>query len=176
MFFKTLLISLAAVALPSAVAAQEEPDFETSTASALSVGQEYVDAYVDRDWDRLEPLLADDASFQDTTAQYVFGGIRHEGKADVIGFFRKSYSGISRMELDLDREFASSDNALFEGTLSWDVDMGGGRIVSTEMPFVLVLTIHDGKVVTHRDYADYRPFLEANAASMREARAAAGEV
>ena len=175
MLFKTLIISLAAVALPTAVCAQERPDFETSTATALSVGEQYFDAYIARDWDRLAPMLADDVTFQDTTAQYVFGGEKHEGKDPLLAFFRKGYSGISRMEFDLDRRFGSSDNAIFEGTLDWAVDMGGGRIVSASMPMVVILTIHDGKVVKHRDYADYRPFLEANAASMREAREAAGE-
>ena len=174
MFLKKLIICLAAVALPATVSAQERPDFETSTATALSVGEEYIGAYIARDWDRLAPLMADDVTFQDTTAQHVFGGVKHEGKDPLLVFFRKGYSGISRMEFALDREFASSDNAIFEGTLDWDVDMGGGRIVSTSMPFVVVLTVHDGKVVSHRDYADYRPFLTANEASMIAAGEAAG--
>ena len=39
--------------------------------------------------------------------------------------------------------------------------LGEGREVASVMPFLSILRIEDGLVVSHRDYADYAPFLAA---------------
>ncbi|WP_265570773.1 nuclear transport factor 2 family protein [Sphingomicrobium nitratireducens] len=164
---RAILFAIAILfALAPTGALAQQSDFDVATETSMRIGQSYFEAYIERDWDRLEPMLADDVVFQDTTAKYLFGGQPQEGKATLAAFFRTAYAGISRMEFTPSRSFASSDTAVFEGMLDWDVDMGGGRIVSTSMPFVVILALRDGKIVSHRDFADYRPFLDANAASL----------
>lgn len=162
---------LLASAMPMTAQAQERPSFTEITAQTEQVGQAYAHAYIAMDWDRIESLLHDEASFEDSTANLIFGGGRYDGKAAMMTLFREGYTGISSLKLTPLRSFASGEVYVEEGQLDWGVDMGGGRIVESSMPILTILTMKDGKVWKHRDYADYRPFLAADAAS-REAAGA----
>ncbi|MBC2776381.1 nuclear transport factor 2 family protein [Parasphingopyxis marina] len=174
-FTATLSLAALALALPAApLAAQQRPNFDATSAETAPVGEAYFAAYIARDWDALEPLLADAASFRDPTAELVFGGALADGKAAMMTLFRQGYAGITRMEFRPLRTLHAGHYAIFEGELDWALDMGDGsgegRIVESVMPFVTLLRIEDGLVVEHRDYADYAPFL----AAARAARDAAG--
>ncbi|MGP1281656.1 MAG: nuclear transport factor 2 family protein [Parasphingopyxis sp.] len=170
-FFRALPLAIA-LALPAApLAAQERPSFDDAGAATQPVGHAYFDAYIARDWDALEPLLADDASFHDATAELVFGGAEAEGKAAMMTLFRDGYEGITRMTLRPMRNFHSGHYSVFEGELDWALRLDDGMEVASVMPFVTILRVEDGRVVSHRDFADYAPFL----AALRAARAAAAE-
>ena len=59
--------------------------------------------------------------------------------------------------------------AVYEGSLDWTLQLDGGTTVTTTgMPFVVTLRVEGGRVVEHRDYADYHPFVE----NLRRARRA----
>lgn len=145
--------------------AQERPSFDETSAATQTVGQAYFDAYISRDWDRLEPLLADAASFQDETAELVFGGALADGKPAMMTLFRDGYDGITQMTLRPLRTFHSGQYSIFEGELDWTIQLDENRAVSSVMPFITILRVEDGLVVSHRDYADYAPFLQAARAS-----------
>lgn len=168
--FAALALSLCQPTLAADGASPAKPDLDAVNAQTRAVAQRYFDAYVARDWDRLEPLLADNADFQDSTATLVFGGVRRDGKAAMMALFRQDYVGISKMEFRQTRALQFGHDALFEGELDWAVDMGGGRIVASVMPFVSAIHVVDGKVVHHRDFADYRPFIAADRASRNAAK------
>lgn len=159
----------AALALSGPLSAQEAPrtDYTAVSAATAPVADAYFAAYTARDWDRLEPLLAPDASFQDPTATHVFGGVLSEGRDAMMQRFRVGYAGITDMTFAIDRRLISGDIAIYEGALNWGLDLGDGTLVDSVTPMVIVLTVEDGKVVKHRDYVDYAPFLEA----VRKARA-----
>ena len=163
LFVPPLALSLALLlAMPAApLQAQERPSFDETSASTEAVGQAYFDAYIARDWDALEPLLAETGSFQDRTAELVFGGALADGKPAMMTLFRQGYTGITRMSLRPLRAFHSGHYSIFEGELDWAVQLGEGREVASVMPFLSILRIEDGLVVSHRDYADYAPFLAA---------------
>ena len=57
------------------------------------------------------------------------------------------------------------DHAIFVGQLSWTYQQEQQKLVVEKMPIVVVLQMADGRVVSHRDYADYRPYFAAEAAS-----------
>lgn len=160
-----LALSMSAPGLAAQQAQPAKPDLAAISAETSAIAQAYFHAYVARDWDTLEPLLADHADFQDSTAALVFGGVKRDGKADMMKLFREGYSGISKMEFRQTRMLQFANDALFEGDLDWAVDMGGGRIVASVTPFVSVIHVENGKVVHHRDYVDYRPFIDADRAS-----------
>jgi ketosteroid isomerase-like protein len=164
--FAAAAFALAALAAPLAPAtAQERPRYDDVTAATAPVGDAYFAAYIARDWDALEPLLADEATFHDPTAAHVFGGALADGKAAMMTLFREGYAGITRMALRPMRTVHAGNYAIYEGELDWALDMGDGRNVASVMPFVTVLRIENGHVVEHRDYADYAPFIAAARAS-----------
>jgi len=161
----SLGLGLAALALTGPAMAGEdgakEPEYAQVSAATAPVADAYFAAYIDRDWDSLEPLLADDADFLDPTGTLVFGPVGAEGKPAMMKTFREGYSGITEEHFTPMRVIHSGDQALYEGMLDWSVRLADGKVVSSKTPFVTILGVKDGKVITHRDYADYGPFLAA---------------
>lgn len=166
---RATLILAAALAHTIPASAQEgpAPSYAEASAATAPVAEAYVTAYTTRDWDTLEAHLAEDASFEDPTATLVFGGIRSDGRAAMMERFRVGYASLTHMEFERSRTIVAGDVAVYEGALAWGLDLGNGTLVESVTPMVIVVTVKDGKVVTHRDYVDYAPFLEA----VREARA-----
>lgn len=141
--------------------------YEEAGQQAALITDAYFDAYIGRDWDALELLLSEEASFEDPTATRVFGPIRSDGSAAMMERFRSGYSVITHMRFDLDRRLVSGDVGVYEGTLDWGVDIGNGSTVAAVSPMVIVITVAEGKVVKHRDYLDYSSFLAAVSASRK---------
>jgi ketosteroid isomerase-like protein len=129
--------------------------------SSRTVGQEYLRAYVALDWDQIDSMLGEDASFQDPTAELIFGGKLVSGRDNMMAKFRTGYAGI-QMSFVETRAVYSGHYAIIEGLLTWSAPLGDGRrVTAKDSPFVLVLRIEGGRVVEHRDYADYHPFIAA---------------
>lgn len=162
-----LAAGLCACAMPALAQDTPPPSYAEVSAQTAPVGEAYIAAYTSRDWDALEPLLADDASFHDPTATLVFGDIRSETRAAMMERFRVGYAGLTHMEWSGIRTIVAGEVAVAEGVLHWGLDIGGGKTVDSVTPMVIVVTVKDGKVVSHRDYIDYAPFLK----EVREARA-----
>ncbi|QNM95971.1 nuclear transport factor 2 family protein [Chitinimonas koreensis] len=161
--FAAILVALLVAAIPATATADDR--FAAETAAMAPVADAYFEAYIRLDWDHLEPLLADDANFRDPTSALVFGGVGAEGKAAMMRKFRTAYTSLRQMGFTKKRIIHSGNFALYEGDLSWTVDMGDGRDVSSVTPIVIVLEVRGGKVVSHRDYVDYAPFLAAERAT-----------
>ncbi|WP_109808024.1 nuclear transport factor 2 family protein [Sphingosinithalassobacter portus] len=167
---KTAWLVMAGAALvQSAPASAQEgarKDYTAVSAATAPVADAYFDAYVSRNWDALEILLAEDASFQDPTATHIFGGVLSQGRQAMMQRFRMGYAGISHMEFVSNRRLYSGETAIYEGVLHWGLDLGDGTLVDSATPMVILLTVENGKVVRHRDYVDYAPFV----AAVRKAR------
>lgn len=148
-----LIFHPASAAEPQPYAAQSE--------ATQAVAEPYFKAYVALDWDRVESLLADQASFNDPTAAPLFGGLDHQGKAAVMKGFREGYASIISMHFTPRQVFHSGPYAVFAGDLDWSMRLPDGPVVRTVMPFVTTLRVEAGKVVQHQDLADYRPYLAA---------------
>lgn len=169
-FARTFLVAaLAATAMP--VGAQTPAPRTGPTAylqagaATAPVADAYLKAYIGLDWDRLETMLADDASFHDPTAARLFTGLAAQGKARMMTTFRTNYAGLKRMAFRSTRTIHSGDLALYQGDLDYTLDMGDGRDVTSVAPMVIVIEVRDGKVASHRDYVDYAPFIAAERAS-----------
>lgn len=131
------------------------------SAATKAIAEPYFDAYIRRDWDAVEPLLGADSEWFDPTAAQIFGGVARSGRGEIMAFFRKSYAGITDMRANVMRRTFSSNYAIFEATLDWSVKVGKDKVVTTAaMPFLVILKVVEGKVVEHRDYGDYRNFIE----------------
>lgn len=158
-FMAGLMMALATTT--SASAQPAPPRFAATTAATAPVADAYFAAYIARNWDALEPLLAEPAVFEDPTALHVFGPVRSEGRTAIMERFRVGYAGISRMAFAPTRRMMSGNVAIYEGALDFALDIGNGLVVESVNPMVIILTVEDGRVVSHRDYVDYAPFLQA---------------
>ncbi|VVT09785.1 nuclear transport factor 2 family protein [Erythrobacter sp. EC-HK427] len=163
-----MILAGAALAFAIPAAAQETPDYTQVSVETAPVTDAYIAAYTRRDWDALEPLLADDARFSDTTATRLFGPVLSEGREAIMQRFRVSYASITHMEFTHGTRIVSGENGIYEGVLHWGLDLGNGTIVDSVTPMVVLLTVADGKVTEHRDYVDYAPLLAAIEAARGE--------
>ena len=145
------------------------PSLAERSAQTEAIARPCFDAYIARDWERLEPLLDDNVRFDDATANVVFGGVGKQGKAALMKAFRETYAAIRAMSFHPTLRFASGEHMVFVGELDWRLALADGPLVDTRMPFVVRIRVHDGKVVEHLDTADYNPFVIA----LQKARAAA---
>ena len=144
---------------------QGGPPFTELTAATEELATRYVDLYYDLKFNEMKPLMHAEVSFEDPTANAIFGSELVSGKAKVMENFNTAFAGISSMELEQVRSFASGDVAIFESLITWTFEVRGGKKVTIRnMPLVQVITIADGLVISHRDYGDYRIF----AAQFRE--------
>lgn len=150
------------LALSSALVARGAESFAERSAATKPVAERYFSAYIARDWDRLEPLLAEESSFVDPTAEPVFGKVERRGKLEVMKNFREGYAAIRHMAFAPTRTVFSGAYAVFEGTLDWTLELDGGKeAVTRNMPFLTILRVQSGVIVEHTDYADYQPFIDA---------------
>ncbi|WP_243919015.1 nuclear transport factor 2 family protein [Novosphingobium beihaiensis] len=155
----TAAITAFAIAAAQPAWAETPPRYDQVTQASTPVADAYFAAYIARDWDKLETLLDDEASFQDESAELVFGGLRSQGKAAMMKRFREGYASLTHMSFKPQRTFHAGHIAIYEGDLDWGLDIGDGVVVESETPMVVILRVEDGKIVRHRDNVDYAPFL-----------------
>lgn len=159
-----VLFALLATALAACTCAAAEPAKPPShaavSAATLDVAARYFAAYVDRRWDDLAPLLGEQASFQDPTAERLFGSVRHQGREAILRLYREGYAAITAMHFVPMRRFASGAVAVFEGQLDWTLRLPDGRLIRSVAPMVTTLRVADGRVVEHVDLLDYQPFVD----------------
>ncbi|WCL55253.1 nuclear transport factor 2 family protein [Gimibacter soli] len=165
------VVAFALLAVPATGAEETRPTYSGTTEVTAPVADAYFKAYIARDWDALEPLLADAASFEDQTARLVFGGVAREGRLAMMDLFRNGYASIKDMSFNPLRTIHSADFGLYEGVLHWEIDVNGVIVIS-ETPFVTIVKVLEGKVIEHRDFVDYAPFIAAWKQASEAAKAA----
>jgi hypothetical protein len=105
---RTALIFLALLGSAAIALAQTaRPSLAERSAQTEAVAKPYFEAYIARDWDRLEPMLDDKAVFDDVTAHLVFGAVGKQGKAVLMKAFRETYAAIRSMRFHPQSQFAS---------------------------------------------------------------------
>ncbi|MBN8506140.1 MAG: nuclear transport factor 2 family protein [Burkholderiales bacterium] len=165
-----LCLTLWALTLP-AFAQTARPSLAERSKQTEAVAKPYFEAYIARDWDRLEPMLDERSRFDDATAAALFGTQAKQGKAEQMKFFREAFAAIRAMRFHPTSQFVSGEHMVFVGELEWSLSLPDGLVVDTRMPFVVRLQVRDGKVLEHLDTADYKPFVVA----LQKARAAASK-
>ncbi|MFT5232639.1 MAG: hypothetical protein ACI9UK_001501 [Candidatus Krumholzibacteriia bacterium] len=157
---RTAIATILLIQLMTTVAmAQDELSFADLTSATEELATQYVNLYYDLKFDEMEPLMHAEISFEDPTANTIFGAEIVSGKKMVMENFHTAFAGISSMELEKVRTFASGEVAVFEMVITWTFGVGDGKEVTIrDMPLIQVITIADGLVISHRDYGDYRIF------------------
>lgn len=118
---RLLFIGLLFIAIP---AQSEESDFSELTAATGKTARAYYNFYIQLDSDSLAPLLAEDTSFYDPTAQQIFGSQKKSGKTEVLENFKTAYANITKMEIHDASAFFSGNYGIFSSQLDWSFKSG----------------------------------------------------
>jgi ketosteroid isomerase-like protein len=155
--FKLIFFCLLFVLAP---ARAEDPSFSELTATSEKIARAYYDYYIQLDFEKLAPLLAENASFFDPTAQQIFGAQQTNGKSAVLENFKTAYANITHMEIRDANAYFSGQYGIFCGQLDWSFKSGPEHhlIHIKKMPLTVTIKVENGQVTEHRDYADYRVF------------------
>ncbi|MCB1025155.1 MAG: nuclear transport factor 2 family protein [Acidobacteria bacterium] len=153
----------------AAASAQQKNTFVENTEITQDVATKYFNNYMAIDWDALGSLMHDEISFDDATADLLFGEKKPVGKANVLKNFRDTFVAITNMTPKLSRTFFSGDVGVFEMDLSFSFKNRQNGLTTIEMPLVVVITVKDGKVIEHRDYGDYREYIKQLRAAQAKA-------
>ena len=156
--FSTILVVI--LFLSTTIYAQEKVSFSETTSITKKITVKYFSNYFKLDFDAMKDNMHDDISFHDPTAELIMGTRLVEGKTNVYESFKKNYATIIEMKQEPIRTIFSSTTGIFEVIIKYKFKDGPEKIVAIEMPLIVVLTVKDGKVVEHRDYADYNYFIE----------------
>lgn len=159
------------IAAAVSIAQQPQNRFRETTAATEEVATQYFNSYMALDWDKLEPLMHADITFEDPTGTLLFGENRPAGKANVIGGFRTGLVALTHMTPKIKRRFFSGSAAVFEMDLTFGFRNRQKQEVNIIMPLVIVLKVKDGKVIEHRDYGAYREYVKQFAAASKAATA-----
>lgn len=164
--FIVLMIAAAVV-----MAQPPQNRFKETTTATEEVATRYFYAYMALDWNKLEPLMHADITFEDPTGTLLFGENRPAGKSDVIGGFRTGLAALTHMTPKIRRKFFSGTAGVFEMDLTFGFRNRQNQEVNITMPLVVVLKVKDGKVIEHRDYGGYRDYVKQVAAASKAASA-----
>lgn len=137
----------------------DEPVASKAPSAAMQVALEYIEAYGAFDLDKVEALYGEDAVFTDPTSFDFkdFGAPYHwEGRAAIMLQLRKlkSEQGVVSVRYSPSQVFEASGRVVFVADLRPVYETKEG-VVRTEVPVVTIVTVREGRVIEHRDYADY---------------------
>ena len=165
---KYVLVAILLLANLAASSQQNNP-FKDATDVTQDISTKYFNSYMAIDWDRLGALAHNEISFEDPTAELLFGVKKPAGKDSVMKNFRDTFASITNMTPKLTRTFFSGNSGVFEMDLSFSFKNRQNGITTITMPLVVVITVKDGKVISHRDYGDYREYLKQLKAAQEKA-------
>lgn len=167
---KKYIIILTILFTHLAIDAQQKITFKDATDVTQDIATKYFNAYMAIDWNKLDALAHDEITFEDPTAELLFGEKKPAGKQAVMKNFRDTYASITNMTPKLTRTFFSGNSGIFEMDLSFSFKNRQNGITTITMPLVVVITVKNGKVIAHRDYGDYREYVkQMKAAQEKEA-------
>ena len=152
-------IALAAAAVILAGTPARAQDHE----DAERLARDYMEHYAATDWDAMAPMMAEDILFWDPTATGQGNGsgdngYRYEGREatlQALHEFSERYHPIT-LGFQWDTVFESNNRVVFIGHVDARYPMETpGQQFRWSAPQVTVLTVRDGLIVRHEDFADY---------------------
>jgi ketosteroid isomerase-like protein len=128
---------------------------------AEQLARAYMEHYSAVDWDAMETYLAEDVVFSDPTAlgpDYGEDGAHYEGREAVMASLRTFSETYNPIELgcEWDTVFESNGRVVFMGHVNALYPARTeGQNFRWRAEQVTVVTVRDGKVIRHDDYANY---------------------
>lgn len=131
---------------------------ESGPAANEQVARAYMEAYSKADWDGMARFMSEDFVFLDRSNPDPNFPKRFEGRAAVVAMLKAfgKNGGIVELGFDFPAVFASNDVVVFSGYVNTiNVPPGRTDALKWRARQVTVLTLKDGKIVLHEDFADY---------------------
>jgi ketosteroid isomerase-like protein len=122
--------------------------------AAARIARDYLTAYSAIDTATMARLLSSDAVFADQTAPKSEGGPHLIAGRDAFLAKLKTF-GLERIVYDVTTSFESNGRNVFIGRVSAYYPQKDGTRLRWHSDIVTVVTVEDGKVVRHDDYANY---------------------
>jgi limonene-1,2-epoxide hydrolase len=164
LFPAMLLLALAWTTTAFADGASPRPSLSMITEATRVSADAYFKAYFSKDWKTIERLADKQIRFSDPTAALPFGPSPEKtGNKVLVAAFEET---LTPLDLDFQslRTVYSGEYAIYEGSLTWTSHLKQRSITAT-VPLITILRVVKGRIVEHRDYADYQPFVDAERAS-----------
>jgi len=156
-----LLIVLSLLLSCEIMAQQQAPSFPYEEMERVS--NEYFTAYNQIDAKKMTSLYADSMQYIDETYAGLGGSAAQvNGKEKLFTHFsEKMFAHTIKFDWREDKRFFSGNQGVFSGTLVIDYkgSIAGKSADLTflwTVPYVVVLTFNDGKIIRQNDYLDYR--------------------
>ncbi|MEZ5891855.1 MAG: nuclear transport factor 2 family protein [Parvularculaceae bacterium] len=122
------------------------------------VARSYIAAYSSADWDGMAALMSEDVEFVDRTNPDPNAIPVYRGRSAVLAMLHEfgETGGVVELGFDFPQEFESNGIAVFSGRVNTlSVAPGASIGYRWRADQVIALTVRDGKVVRHEDFADY---------------------
>lgn len=151
-----LRIAIAAAALLFAAApceAQTQPR-QSGDAAAIERARAYLQDYEQLDLAALSRHYSERADFVDETSRAFPEPFIWTGRDAILAGIGRWKDTVRRLEYRVADTFESAGRVVFIGTVD-SVSPGPDGDVTMVFPVVTIVTLEEGLVVEHRDYADY---------------------
>lgn len=128
----------------------------------------YMKAYSNWDYAKMNTFYTDSIHFKDPTAQEVFGlGYDLVGKDKVTTFFKSIFPNAlpEHLSFIIKEHFVSGSHVVVNATFNLILPegwYGGGRSgkIFVSVPLVTILRFQGEKIMMHHDYVDYNSYLK----------------
>ncbi len=151
---RALTLTLALFVAPAALAQ------DTEMGEAERIARDYMAAYSEVDFERMGTFMADGIVFSDTTAPGTDSpnGLEGSTRASALALLNEFAEQYNPIELGFvwDTVFESNNRVVFMGHVNalYPSDQAG-QVFRWRAEQVTVVTIMDGQVVRHQDFANY---------------------
>lgn len=155
MLGRFLAAMLAVVMVPAAALARSAPP----SSETEQVARSYMQAYSDANWDAMAPYMGDEFVLIDRTNPDPAWQPEHHGREATLQMLHEvgRRSGIIRFDFEFPTVFESNNIVVFSGFVNaHGAPPGVDYAYRWRAQQVTVLTFHDGRVVRHEDYTNYR--------------------
>lgn len=154
MFGRLLIVALASLVAPVAAFAQD-----TAPSEVERIARAYMQAYSDANWDAMAPYMGDDFVLIDRTNPDPEFQPEHHGRESALQMMHAfgRDQGVIELGFEFPTVFESNNIVVFSGFVNVHAAPPGvDYAYRWRAEQVTALTIRDGKVVRHEDYANYR--------------------
>lgn len=151
---RALIVCCVALAVAVPAAAQHA---QRGDEAVIEAARAYLDAYQAFDLSRLASLYAEEATFDDPTSLTLNGvpGVPFvwRGRDAILSGIRAwTQQAVTSLHYDIEDVYESSGRVVFIGAAD---SIGPSGSAQSRFRIVTIVTIENGLVTEHRDYADY---------------------
>ncbi|WP_323760715.1 nuclear transport factor 2 family protein [Maricaulis sp.] len=132
-----------------------------ANSAAEAVARTYMAHYSDLELDAMAAMLSEDVAFRDPTAEteeFGFSGLSNDGRDALMGLLREFIDTYQPIELgfEWDQVYTSNSRVVFIGHVNalYPTQTEGQRFRWRSQQ-VSVITVQNGVVIRHEDFANY---------------------